>query len=99
MSEHFNSDLAWAVELLQEWGAEQTAGVGRGCVWADSEYADGDEMRELKAAIERLRVEYPGEHAAIVAEFAAVRKGHQLQARLLIQAITRLALWVDEAMD
>jgi hypothetical protein len=99
MSEHFNSDLAWAVELLMEWGAEQTAGVGRGCVWADSEYADGDEMRELKAAIERLRVEYPLEHFAIVSEFAAVRRLHHTQAPRLVEAITRLALWVDEAMD
>jgi hypothetical protein len=99
MSDHFDSDLAWAVELLQEWGAEQTAGVGRGCVWADSGYEDGDEMRELKTALERLAREHPAEHAAIVAEFAAVRRGHQLQARLLLPAITRLALWVDEAMD
>jgi hypothetical protein len=98
MSEHFDSDLAWAVELLQEWGAEQTAGVGRGCVWADSEYEDGDEMRELKAAIERLKAEYPQEHAAVVSEFASVR--HEgIHQRHLVAAVTRLALWVDEAMD
>lgn len=108
MSDHFDSDIAWAVELLQEWGAEQTCGSTRaGSVWTESEFGvDGEELTALKTAIERLSVENPDEHAAIVAEFATtgcLALGGRMAGRatahaLLVDAITRLALWVDEAM-
>lgn len=99
MCPRFSSDVSWVVELLQEWGSEQTSGVRRGAVWSDSEIDDdGDEMRSLKQALHRLLTLHPVEYAAIVLEFASNGRRRADQVRLTA-AIERLAVWVDEDMD